>query len=351
MERNRWYSNFGPLVEAFESELETFVPNVNSEAGSHTAVTFSSATLALQAILSVLDLGRGARILIPALTFPGTASAVINAGMKPVLADVDEASWTLTPQIARRFAMSGEIDAVLPVAVYGKPIDPKEWDSFSKETQLPVVIDAAAALGQQRGGEVIHTVFSMHATKPLGIGEGGLLITPSSSIASSARSWSNFGFADVGGVVSRIGTNAKMGEYYGAVGLCQIRRWDSLRQTRRTILQSYIDRLRSLSHVVTLQDGIGEFVPATLVVKIRGGVKAVANRLKEQKVQSRFWYLPPLYDHPALLRYIDQKNIRNQFPVIEDLKMSLIGLPFHTSLTTADIKLVVSTIQTAIAEE
>ena len=77
---------------------------------------------------------------MPALTFPATATAVINAGHTPVFSDVCNEGWDLTPDIARRVCANRAIDAVMPVAVYGRPVDAQAWDHFAQEMALPVVV-------------------------------------------------------------------------------------------------------------------------------------------------------------------------------------------------------------------
>ncbi len=246
MHAARWYSNFGPLNTRFETAMKSFI-NGGASGPDIDVVTFTSATTALEAALRSLGLRDGARILIPTLTFPATATAVINAGYTPVLSDVDADSWEMLPRHAHDMMTGQAIDAVMPVSAYGKPIPTREWDHFVQETGVPVVADTAAALGQQPAGEHIHLAFSLHATKPFSVGEGGLLVTPDTELAKRARSWSNFGFSGPGGVISQIGTNAKMGEYYAATGLAQIERWTHIKARRQAVLGTRSRRSATIS--------------------------------------------------------------------------------------------------------
>ena len=164
----------------------------------------------------LVGIGCGKRILVSAVTFPSCALEVLHAGAQVVLADVDPASWTLPPQIARAAAEHTQIDAVTPVAAYGVPLPTPNWDAFSLEPGIPVIIDAAAAIDSQsppEGGLIAH---SLHATKPFGISEGGVLAGRDSEVIAKVRQLTNFG------VINRVshtdGTNAKMSEYHPAVG-------------------------------------------------------------------------------------------------------------------------------------
>lgn len=347
MHAARWYSNFGPLCKRFESEIEKFVP-VAGNGPRNTAVSFTSATAALEAALRVLGLRQGARVLVPTLTFPATATAVLNAGFTPVFCDVDPEQWDLSPDLARDALKQTPVDAVMPVAVYGKPVDVQAWDEFVAESGLPVVVDAAAALGQQQAGEYVHLAFSLHATKPFSVGEGGLLVTPDANLAARARSWSNFGFAGPGGVISQVGTNAKMGEFYAATGLAQLARWNDIKSRRAKVLEMYRKALTPFGYAIQLQAADSEFIPATFVVNTNSKAQAVANQLSQDRIHTRFWYLPPLYEHPALVSLAGGLDHSACFPVTEQLKTSLIGLPFHAFLTQEDVQSVCSSLSAVL---
>lgn len=347
MQAARWYSNFGPLNRRFEAEMTKFIEGAADNENGR-VLTFTSATSAIEAALRALQLPSGAKILIPALTFPATATAVINAGYVPVFSDVDEESWCLTPEVAHKEMNRQSIDAVMPVAVYGRPIDMALWDEFAEATGIPVIVDAAAALGQQPVGRSVFVAFSLHATKPFSVGEGGLLITPDPETAERAKSWSNFGFLGPGGVISQVGTNAKMGEFYAATGLAQLKRWDEVKARRASVMATYKKELAPLGNKITLQQGIDEFIPATFVVKTQGVAKKLAEELEQAGVHTRLWYLPPLYEHPALIEYAEGLDIAARFPVTEALKDDLIGLPFHSFLSEGDIAFVCKTVASSI---
>lgn len=336
MQAAKWYSNFGPLNSRFEAAMQSFIAD-SSEVADFEVLTFTSATTALEAALACLELPKGSRVLMPALTFPATATAVINAGHVPIFSDVDENSWSLTPAIAAQCSEKMDIAAVMPVAVFGRPIDVNAWDEYALSTGQHVVVDAAAALGQQAAGRHVHLAFSLHATKPFSVGEGGLLVTPSKELAQRAKSWSNFGFLGPGGVISQVGTNAKMGEFYAATGLVQLKRWAHIMERRTAVMAAYHQALKPLGNKITLQQGAEEFVPATLVVKTEGKAVGLANALTNAGVHTRFWYLPPLYEHPALVNYAQGQSAQADFPVTEALKHDLIGLPFHSFLTDDDV--------------
>ncbi len=335
---NRWYTNFGPLNQRFEMEISNFLANTGSK--SLEMGTFSSATTALELMLRAKCLKPKARVLVPALTFPATALSVMNAGYEPVLSDVDADSWLLTPEIAVKAHAHAALDAVVPVATYGKPLDGEAWVKFQAETGVPVFWDAAAVLGQQTVPKDITAVFSLHATKPFGVGEGGLVATSNAEILNRAKSLSNFGFLGAAGVVQQTGTNAKFGEYYAAVGLQQIKRWPEVIERRRIVAGLYQKELLKLDDKVKLQEGcFSEYTPATLQIYAANKGAEIFNALAKANIQTRRWYLPLLHKHPALNKLgFACGGEAEEIPVSNDLAESLVGLPFHSFLTKNNIK-------------
>ena len=246
IDRNKWYTNFGPLVLEYESRLAE-ITGANIKGGQ--CVTLASGTVALELAIAALDLPKGARVLLPSFTFPATLLAVLRCGLQPVFSDVDKNDWTLTPVIARMALQYGHYALILPVACFGLALPDQDWDAFTQETGISVIMDAAAALGSQKVGKTTNAVFSLHATKPLGVGEGGVFATANPDMAERVRRMSNFGFYQE--VVDySIATNAKLSEYSAAVGLAQLERWPALLALRCSVWATYRVALQNLPEVI-----------------------------------------------------------------------------------------------------
>lgn len=338
----RWYTNGGVLCAEFEAALEALL-GPTSATRQH-VVTTSSGTSALEVALSCLDLPRGARVLVPAYTFPATANAVVRAGHVPVLSDVCAQCWALTPALAHRALERERVDAVVPVSVFGTSLPVPEWDQFVESTDVPVLIDAAAALGTLGGGRRVVVAFSLHATKPLGIGEGGLVATADSAFAARVRRIINHGFES--GRVAVAGTNARLNEYAAAVGLAQLARCDRVRERRRMVWDRYVARLSNVPGVV-MQQGARDETAAVLSVMTDVAADVVAAAFARHRIETRRWYAPPLHGHAA---YADAPRAGGNaaMPVAERLGSHAIGLPFHTRLSAADVDRVVDTLAAAL---
>ncbi len=153
-------------------ECREFEKEFAAWAGSDYAIALANGTVALELGIAAMDLPAGSRIAVPSLTFPATAHAVQRCGHHPVLCDVDEDHWLLTPEIARGV----DCDAALPVSTYGMVQPADAWDAFTADTGRPVLLDAASALGWQAVGARTCVTFSLHATKPFGCtGDNGII--------------------------------------------------------------------------------------------------------------------------------------------------------------------------------
>jgi dTDP-4-amino-4,6-dideoxygalactose transaminase len=329
IEQNRWYSNFGPLLREYENRLGEMTGASRVEGG---CVTFSSGTAALELGITALGLAPGSRVLLPAFTFPATLLAVLRCGSEPVLCDVCPETWTLTPDIVLACLQYRDCKLVLPVATFGHPLPADAWDRFSATSDIPVLIDAAAGLGLQQIGRSANVAFSLHATKPLGIGEGGVFVTSDADLAERVRRITNFGF-DRGVVTYSGGTNAKLSEYAAAVGLAQLDRWPELLNRRLASWLKYRSALDELPGV-RVQAGFDQYPPAVVSVNLSVDASHAASALAAVGIQTRRWYLPPLHHHPSFAN-IDRIGPHGgtSLPVTEQLARHNLGLPFHTRLS------------------
>jgi len=328
IDRNRWYTNFGPLVQAFETRCGAML-------GGASCVTAASGTVALELALRALALPAGSRVLMPSFTFPATAIAVQRAGCEPLLCDVDPQRWALLPEQARALAARHRVAAIVPVAVFGIGVDPVAWDTVAAETGLPVVVDAAAAFPSIRPSERVVAVYSLHATKPLGIGEGGLVASRDPAFAERVRRLSNYGFES--GWIREAGTNAKLSEHAAAVGLAQLDRADEVLLRRERVWFAYREAFAAEGLGAGMDAVTASGAPANFVVRFAAGAAACAEALAREGIESRRWYCPPVHLHAAFAHL----PRAGALDVTDDLVEHLIGLPFHADLAERDIRRVV----------
>ena len=339
IEDNRHYSNFGPLV----AELETRIAQrfTSSGGGCMHAVTTSSATTAIEIALQSLALPAGAPVLVPAFGFAAAASVVQKLGHALHFMDVDAARWECTPAIARQMMAAVRPAAVIVISPFGYPVDPLGWDELAAQTGVPVIIDAAAGFGNQQVSSGVATIFSMHATKAFGAGEGGVVVVSDADAAHHLRRISNFGFQDR--VAQHAGTNAKLSEWHAAVALAQLARMDDVIRSRRQVLAGYQEEFAGYSQLAWHPDAFTAAVPAFMPVAApdRDSARALVAGLAAAGIDSRTWFAPALTLHPAFAAAAAR---RNGPPMLaESLAERIVCLPFHANLTQHDIAYIART--------
>src|SRR5262249_19336682 len=147
------------------------------------------------------------------------------------------------------------VGAVMPVAPFGRPIDGARWDAFRADTGVPVVIDAAAGFDSLIPGPT-PAVVSLHATKVLGTGEGGFVVSTDAALVRRVRIASNFGI-DPNRQSVIAATNAKMSEYHAAVGHAALDEWSGTRSEWTAVAGAYRNAVGG-SNLVRFQGGFGE---------------------------------------------------------------------------------------------
>lgn len=277
---------------------------------------------------------------MPSWTHVGTVSAVCAAGLTPWLTDCDEQSWSLTPQHVREVERSPS--AVMPVAPFGADFDYDGWDRYSRETDVPVLIDAAAGFDRvvAHGGEfrwgATPVMVSLHATKTFGVGEGGLLICGDPEFIRQAQMLSNFGIYNQT-LDGEAFSNSKMSEYSAAVGLAGLNGWSSRRARLAEIASRYLSILSQLG--IGFAPGFGgRFVSSTCMISVSGSTADELERhLSAHSIETKRWWRLGLHRHPQFA------HLRSsEMTVTNRIASSFIGIPHFADLTDDEILRVAS---------
>lgn len=332
IDANRWYSNFGPLVLRFEAALAK-----QFAAAEGCVVTVGNATLGIAIALLETGGGPGA-CMMPAWTHIASVSAAVCAGLTPWLVDVDPATWQLHPAAARDYLANApeRPRVVLAVSPFGAAVDAASWDDFTAATGIPAVIDAAAAFDTVRTACATAQVVSLHATKAMGIGEGGFVLVGAQARAARLRRLSNFGL-DPARISLWTGTNAKLTEFAAAVGLAALAQWPQQRAALCDRARRYGAALARLQGVRTAPGFDGSVATSTAnVVLPAGSVDSVIAHLIERGIEARRWWPVGCHRHPSCAGYP-----RTALPVTESLADRVLGLPFFTDMTDSEVERVV----------
>ncbi|WP_147818798.1 DegT/DnrJ/EryC1/StrS family aminotransferase [Salidesulfovibrio onnuriiensis] len=237
----------GPVTR----ELETVVARY---LGVAHCLAVTSCTTGLEMALRCLGVSDGDEVIVPDYTYPATASAVALVGATPVIVDVDPQTMVIDYD-ALEAAVTPATKAVIPVSLFGNPVDYDRLSTIKKKHGLFVIEDAACALGAEFKGRMVGacadiSVFSCHPRKFVTTGEGGLVTTGNAEWAEWMLSFKHFGM----GVhesrqctsFDRIGTNLKLSNILAAVGLSQMDMVEELLDRRRQLAALYQEALKSL---------------------------------------------------------------------------------------------------------
>jgi dTDP-4-amino-4,6-dideoxygalactose transaminase len=301
---------------------------------SSLAVLCSNATLAIQGFLQISS---AVTWHIPSFTFAATVHAGIQSGKEVVLEDIDPRTWMISSSVVK----NPKTEGLIPVLPFGAPLNSSEYSKLEH-----VLIDAAASIGGASAWinsirENWGVVFSLHATKSFGIGEGGLVVFGSRQLADKFRSWVNFGFS--GSRESLISaTNAKLSEVQAAVGLAVMDNWDSEKEEWT--------RVRDMTDNVSEKLGIDPFqiVPkgatSSYWVVSHHDAKVISRieiSLNEIGVETRLWWSRGAHLMPAFGSIL---NSRMTYAQTETVGNRYLGLPFFLGMSQMQVDQIARTI-------
>lgn len=331
IDASRIYSNYGPLSREFARRLGEMT-------GAAGVTLTSNGTTAIEVALRASVPQGGGLCIMPAFTFIASAHAVCNAGLTPYLVEVDPKTLVLTPAIAEAALRSApaRLAAILVVSAFGAPPDLAGWAAFSKQYDIPVVFDAAAAVTAIEAVGAEPLCVSLHATKVLGIGEGGAILSSDPDFTARTTAMTGFGFLSTARISDLRGGNWRLSEYAAAIGLAAL---DALPQ-RLVALRGLAMQYRTLleGKASRLQAGAGDrWATMTLnVILPEGEADATTARLDAARVEWRRWWGPGCHRHPA---FADVPH--TDLSVTDALAPRVLGVPFHDRLSPAEIERVV----------
>ena len=346
----------GFLTEgAATAELEALAGQAT---GAAHALAVTSCTTGLELALRALGIGPGREVIVPAYTYPATATAVAAVGALPVVVDVDPWSMNIDFERLER-AVTPATAALLPVSLFGNPLD---WDRLAPLCQrlgIPVIEDAACSLGsrwrgQPVGSQADATVFSLHPRKVATTGEGGVVTTGDEALAERMWSLKHFGLERQGPDGSRprfvrMGTNLKLSNIQAAVGLPQLRRLEEIVTRRRELAASYLELLEGLEgvgvHAITPD---GESCRQTFCVFVPRRDQVMA-RMRARGIEAQIgtYLLPaePAFQDAALCR------LEGPFPGAQRAWEECLALPLFHEMTDGEQVEVVEALHEALEEK
>ncbi len=331
----------GPRVEAFERAVAERV-------GVSHAVAVSSGTAALHLALLSLGVGSSDLVVTTVYSWPATANVVELCGATPIFVDIDPATFNLEPnqlettcrELFADRATAGAVKAILPVHAFGHPADMTAVMEIAGRYELPVVEDAACALGATWNGRPAGSIgrlgcFSFHPRKAITTGEGGMITTDNDGLAKRLRVLRNHGLDPMASDADFVeaGFNYRMTELGGAMGKVQLGKLDQLIDTRRQKAATYHRLLENTAIRAPLEAMGAASVYQSYVVQIPERVgedqRQVIGQLRERGIEATIGTY-----HIPLTTFYSQKYGFSvaDFPHADSVTRTAVTIPLHQHL-------------------
>ena len=337
--RAKWFSNFGPVVHQLETELSKRLCHPDE-----VITTANSCTSGIAAALIARNVS--GTVLVPAFTFPATATAVIMARAEPCVLDVDRDTWCLSASLLEKTLKSEKCGAVVLVAPFGLQQNFTRHFEICAQSGVPVLIDNAAGLsskGMSLSHESCFEIYSLHATKPFAIGEGGAIRSRASE-GEALRRALNFGLRRGSLPGGWWGINGKLPEFSAAIGLAVLEDFDRIINHRRAAALRYVDLLKDFDQLdyPTEVDGAPWQVFPVLLPS-----PAIANQFinsaAEAGLQVRRGYHPGLEDWPGTRKMAACPNARW-------LAERMVALPIYSDITEDEVSHIIEIVRRCLEE-
>jgi perosamine synthetase len=325
----------GEHVRKFEERVAAYV-------GSTHGVAVSNCTAALHLSLLALGVGPGDRVAVTSYSWPATANVIVLCGAEPVFVDIDPRSYNMAPgELASTLARTSQVKAVLPVHAFGNVADMPAILEAAAMYGVPVVEDAACALGASLLGRRAGmwgrlACFSFHPRKAITTGEGGMITTDDGDLARRLRALRNHGLdPDAAGQDFVLpGYNLRLTEFQGALGVSQMEKLEASIARRRGLAARYDGLFQGTSisspSTVEARAHVYQSYVVLLPSEVATRRSEIIAAMREHGIETTIgtYHMPLTTFFKSYGRYE-----RGHFPVTDDVAARAMTLPLHGRLT------------------
>jgi perosamine synthetase len=299
--RTGWISSEGPAVKEFEQKFAAKI-------GRRFGIAVSNGSAALEMAVKALNLGPGDEVILPTFTIISCAAAVVKEGAIPVVVDATADTWNMDVSRLQEL-ITPATKAIMPVHIYGLPVDMDPVIEITRKYNLKIIEDAAEAHGQTYKGKACGTfgdlsIFSFYPNKLITTGEGGMILTDDEALAERCRSLRNLCFQPQRRFVhEELGWNYRMTNLQAALGLAQLEQWDDFILRKRKIGRLYTQILKDVQGIQIPPEKTADadnlyWVFGLVVDEKLGTAKTIMDRLSQYQIGTRpfFW---PMHKQPV----------------------------------------------------
>lgn len=348
---NRYKDELAPILdEILESNMLTNVYNytkkfedgIKQHMGVKNVVSVSSGTLGLILTLDALGV-RNKEVIIPSFTFTATAAALYWTGNKITYADIDD-TFTLDPEMVNE-KVSKDTGAILPVHMYGNPCNTKALSEIAQDKNIPLVYDAAHALGSQCNGKQVGgfgdaEIFSLSPTKLLTSVEGGLITTNNDKLAEKLSVSRNYGmFPDY--TSQWAGVNSRLSEVHSAVGYVQVKDLETFVTNRNNYVarfKKWLSNTKGISFQRIPEHNRSAHKDFSIVVdpeEFGMHRDQLGEILGKKGIGTKKYFYPPMH---RLEAYKDEDV---SLPMTDRVSDNVLSLPIYNYMNNEDIDMIV----------
>lgn len=340
---------FGETIKDFENEFAQYV-------GCKYGVVVNSGTSALQLAVAAAGIQLGDEVLVSASTNIATALAALHNGAIPVPVDSEEITWNLDLDLIEEL-LTPRTRAIIPVHLYGHPVDMDRLMEIAQKHDLIVIEDAAEAHGATVRGRMTGSFgdmacYSFYANKVITTGEGGMITTNNAELAERLRLLRNLAFAEPRFRHEQAGFNYRMPGFVAALGLSQLRKIDRIIGEKRRVAHSYSEKMKDLLGLqlpTELDWARNVYWMYALVVQPEFAISRdeLIDALAAEGIQTRTFFCP-MNQQPVLQGQEGYKEV--PCPVADRLWENGLYLPSAWNLSEEDISLISDVIHKVSAQ-
>jgi len=346
--KSGWVSSIGPYIDRFESEFARYC-------GVSHAVAVSNGTVALHLTLHALGVGPGDEVLVPDLTFVATAHAVLMTGATPVLLDVDEHNWCMSARAVER-AITSRTKAIVPVHLYGYPVDVEELKQIVAGRDIRILEDAAEAHGAEKRGLRVGAlgdagIFSFYGNKIMTTGEGGMVVTNDAPLAARVRFLKDHGMSKLRRYYhTELAFNYRMTNLQAALGVAQLEQIEGFIAQKQSIMEWYRKALSDISDLefnAMPTDGRSVYWMASVLLPEKYSREEVADELGRQNIDTRPFFVP-MSECPHLTGMRQVSSDGQRCTVAASVSRRGLNLPSGCRLTQEQVERVADALMVAL---
>jgi perosamine synthetase len=349
----------GPVVNEFERVVSQYCH-------ANYAVAFSSGTAALHGATFAAGISKEHDIITTPITFVADGNCALYQGGSVKLADIQPDTYNIDPQYIKKIITS-KTKAIVPVDFAGQPCDIDEINEIANDYGIPVIEDAAHALGSEYKGKKIGalsdmTILSFHPVKAITTGEGGMVLTNNDQYYEKLKIFRTHGITkDVKNLqknegvwyyeMQDLGYNYRLTDFQCALGISQCKKLDQFIQRRREIAQRYNDAFKDVPEIVTpyekkeVKSAYHIYVIQLQLEKLKTDRKIIFDALRAENIGVQVHYIPVHY-HPYYQKNVGYK--KGDFPNAERYYDRAITLPLFPKMANQDIEDVIQAVEKII---